>query len=184
MAIAELISRIAAFEKDCWASAAYLAEQIGRSSRTVFRYFATLRDEGVIQRRWGSRELEGMPEGARYPGPLRQHGYKLTGFTGWLGPIVSDGIHHRKHRMTEAERRQAARERKREQHRQRREELERKRRAREKAELANQFPDLAARAAKPMHDRPAPPPGPRHASVAPSSVDQAAPVGRDTGPPD
>lgn len=186
--IPELISRIAAFERDCWAGSAYLAEQIGRSVRTVFRYFAILRDEGVLKRVWGSRELEAMPEGAQHPGKLRKQGYKLTGFTGWLGPLVSDGIQRRREGMTEAERRQAARERKREQHRQRRAENERKRREHEKKRLEDQFPELAARASKPRPERPerpAPPVGPRYAATAVGATyDVEAPLGRDTGPPD
>lgn len=185
--IAEMIGRIAAFEKSCFAGTAYLADEIGRSQRTVFRYFREMREAGILKRVWGSRELEHMPEGAQYPGKLRQFGYKLTGFTGWLGPFVAQGQHERRHRMTEHERHEQARERKRQAARERRAEQERRRKNRERARLADEFPELAKRATEqpPRADRTPPPRGPRYvSSVVPLDPDLAPPEPRDTGPPD
>lgn len=187
----ELISRIAAFPNQCWAGTAYLAEQIGRSQRTIFRYYRKLREQGVLRRVWGSRELEQMPAGAEHPEKLRSHGYKLTGFTGWLEPIVSQGIERRRRGMTEAERRQAQRERKRQEHRERRRKAERERRERERTRLEVEFPALAAAASKPADSRrvrsaprPAPPIGPRYSVPAPADVGAPLPERRDTGPPE
>lgn len=172
--IAELISRIAAFPSHCWASAAYLAEQIGRSPRTVFRYFRRLREEQAIQRRWGSREFDKMPPNVKVPWALRLHGYKLTGFTGRLSLVVGAGRSERQRRV-ESKRR--ARERK--------EAARRERRERERADFDERFPALAKRAAEPRTPKAPPSKEPRYAAPEPLSFvgDVGVCVAHGTGPP-
>lgn len=137
--VAELVSRIAAFPSECFASAAYLAAQIGKSSRTVFRYFRKLKDDGGVVRVPGRRDE--LPRSASKPAPLRAHGYSLTGFVGWLGPLVAQGRALLRDRQG---RKQRSRERK--------EAARREMRAQQAqahaAFAAEQFPDLAERARK------------------------------------
>lgn len=174
VAIAELVSRIAAFPRECFASVAYLASQIGKSPRTVFRYFRTMKDEGVIVRHRGDRDK--LPRDATQPLPLRAHGYALTGFTGWLAPMVAQGRALIRDRY--GAKRAKARERKAAQRAAKRAEQ-----ARNHAEWEAQYPVLAKRA-KASTDSPRPVVTPSYASqVAPESPEgpSAEPVG--TGPP-
>jgi hypothetical protein len=165
--IPELIATIAAIPRDCFASAAYLGSQIGRSARTVFRYFAELKAQGILVRRQGSREQ--FPADAAYPFKLRAHGYKLTGFVGWLAPFVAQGIAKRKARTeSKQERKRRARE--------AREAQQRERRQRKAPEFATMFPDVAARATK-LQDRPAPPKGPRAPLHEPDARDDSSTSG-------
>jgi hypothetical protein len=161
VSVAELVSRIAAFPRECFASAAYLASQIGKSPRTVFRYFRILKDEGVLVRHRGDRDR--LPKDATQPLPLRAHGYALTGFVGWLAPVVAQGRAQIRDRWGAKQRkRREAKEAKR---RQRRIEQERAH-----AEFSAQFPAIAKRNDAPKTSKASPRP-----SVTPSHAPQVAP---------
>lgn len=175
--IAELVSRIAAFPRECFASAAYLAAEIGRSSRTVFRYFARGSAEGWLERRWGSRELHQMPKDSQ-PGlrlALRAHGYKLTGFGGWLAPEVARGrsivADRKRHKRAKAHRKREAEQRER-----------RAQAARANAEWSEQFPAIAKQA----RERGASPEYSRDDAASSPPLDRArrAPASASRGPPE
>jgi hypothetical protein len=104
--MAELVSRVMGFE-DCFAGAKALGKEIGRSSRTVFRMFRRLREEGLVQRRWGSRKDGEFPPDADKPWALRAHGYVITTFSGWLGQLASQGRAQQKENYTKRERKNA-----------------------------------------------------------------------------
>lgn len=141
-AIPELISRIAAFEQVCWASASYLGRQIGRHPRTIFRYFARLRREGVLHRRYGDRAFDAIPAVAKKPYVLHAQGYALTGFGGWLEPVVRQGLARLEGHRRRANRARA-KERKEERRRQRRREASVRR---DQAGYDQRFPALAKKA--------------------------------------
>jgi hypothetical protein len=182
VSIADLISRIAAFPRECFASAAYLASQIGKSPRTVFRYFRTMKDEGVIVRHRGDRDR--LPQDATQPLPLRAHGYALTQFQGWLAPMVAQGRALIRDRY--GAKRKKQREAKEAKRRQKRMEAERAH-----AEFEAQYPELAKRYKAAPKARDASKASPRP-SVTPSHASQVAPEPPQgslaepvsTGPPD
>lgn len=178
--VPELISRMAAF-RVCFASASYLAEQIGRSPRTVFRYFRLLAEQNILKRVWGSREFDRMPDQATNRWPLRIHGYKLSGFTGWLTGVVSGGIQVR----TERHQQKQARDRERKDEKRR---ARRSQQAQARADFSAQFPELAARAGKPNTERAgtpraATPTGPRSSVSTPDTQKLDQPEAHETGPP-
>jgi hypothetical protein len=178
--IPELISRIAAFEFGrephvCWASTTYLARQIGRSKRQTFRYFARMKEEGVLHRRIGRREYSELPDKAQRPVLLHLHGYALTGFLGWLAPFVAQA------RAQLAERRKA-KERRKERSRQNRDAKKRAARIEHERELAERFPALAKRAARASADGPTVP-HTREVAEAPSAHAIPPPRAPARGPP-
>jgi hypothetical protein len=86
--IAEMVSWIARFEEN-FESATSIGKGIGRSSRTIFRYFRELKDRGLLTRIPGSRLPEYLPKHAKRPWALTAHGYSFTKFLGQLAPFVA-----------------------------------------------------------------------------------------------
>jgi hypothetical protein len=177
--IAALVARMAAFpDADCWASTSYLARQIGRSTRQVFRYFRQLKDAGLLDRVPGSRDPHTFPERAERPWALRAHGYSRTVLRGWLGPWVH-------------QRRQVKRDRDgdRERSRQRKADAKAERVARKRREheqwYRERFPELAKRADRDREPRNRPGDPPPYASQMTLDVTESpAASSRATGPPE
>lgn len=148
LALAEMVARIAGFNLheqvwSCFASAKYLADEIGRSRRTVFRYFRRLKDLKLLDRIPGSRDYDRMPAEAERPWKLRAHGFSRTIFRGWLAHTVEQerSIIRSRDNSKQRKRREAARARKARAREERIRLTEAKRR-----EIRADFPDLAARA--------------------------------------
>lgn len=183
--IAELVSRIAAFENVCWAGAAYLGGQIGRSSRTVFRYYRILVDAGILQRRWGPRDPKDMHPDIEEPDPLHRRGYKLTGFVGWLNGFVAG---NRRTVVTNWEAKRARDKERRRQKQAERRQAHAKRHAAIKADQAaieQEFGALGKAIANRDEQEWIPSRGrPRHVgTVLGQAAVGPAPQGRNTGPP-
>lgn len=176
--IPALVARIAAFPDECFASTQYLADEIGRSKRQVFRYFRQMKDQGVIDRVPGSRDPRNMPARAERPWALRAHGFARTRFTGWLASYV---VRKRGERLDKATGRERARQRK--------ADARAERRARERREheawYREHFPELAKRADRDREPRNRPGDPPPYASQMTLDVTESpAASSRATGPPE
>jgi hypothetical protein len=180
--VAALVSTLSDF-RECFASVAWMAEQIGRSPRQVFRYLRWLKEQGLVDRVPGSRDWDVMPKDADRPEALRAHGFARTHFRGWLASFVAQ------HRSIANEWRER-RDRKRDKSRERRDRVQRERlreQSREAAQWREQYAPVGARAERLERlEEPNRPDDPRSYAPQVAPVACENPFGRrpGTGPPE
>lgn len=142
----ELIDRVAAFyrnDRDCFASAAYLAKEIGVSKRTVFRYFARLKADGVLTRIPGRRREP--PDYAKRKWALKMHGFAWTHLRGALASFAYQGISLLRSFENRKEKARRAKDERQREQRQMHAQTHQRWLADEHAKFRSEFPALAAR---------------------------------------
>jgi hypothetical protein len=102
-------------ERQFFASMKWLAEDIGVSARTAFRYSKKLKDAGFWRRDPGNRHV--FPKGASRRGLLKAHGYAITNPAPFLLDLARQAS--QSYRRRAAEKKAAKLERQREKRRER-----------------------------------------------------------------